>query len=173
MNLRQLIVNTIWYGIIPKITAILTILILPFITPYLTLEDYGIIGLINSYKGIALGIASFGLHMHLTNSYFELGNKFKLLWRRIFFYMILSSLIVTISLIMIYAFSLSIEPIEKKILIIILAVIPVLFVPNETIINHYYPLIFEPRKQVVRNLIGGMFSLIISFITIRLRTTGN
>ena len=167
MNLRQLIVNTIWYGIIPKITAILTILILPFITPYLTLEDYGIIGLINSYKGIALGIASFGLHMHLTNSYFELGNKFKLLWRRIFFYMILSSLIVTISLIIIYAFSLSIEPIEKKILIIILAVIPVLFVPNETIINHYYPLIFEPRKQVVRNLIGGMFSLIISFITIR------
>ena len=117
MNLRQLIVNTIWYGIIPKITAILTILMLPFITPYLTLEDYGIIGLINSYKGIALGIASFGLHMHLTNSYFELGNKFKLLWRRIFFYMILSSLIVTISLIIIYAFSLSIEPIEKKILI--------------------------------------------------------
>ena len=69
MRVKQLIVNTIWYGVVPKLVAILTILILPFITPYLTLEDYGIIGLINSYKGIAFGVATLGLHLHLTNSY--------------------------------------------------------------------------------------------------------
>ena len=167
MKLKQLIINTIWYGVIPKISAILAILILPFITPYLTLEDYGIIGLINSYKGIALGIASFVLHMHLTNSYFELGDKFKLLWRRLFFYMIVSSILVTICLIIIYTFSLSITPIEKKILIIALSIIPILFVPNETIISHYYPLVFEPRKQVIRNLIGAIASIVVSFIIIR------
>ena len=137
MKLKQLIINVFWYGIVPKLTAILTILILPFITPYLSLEDYGIIGLINSYKGIALGVATLGLHLHLTNSYFELGANFKLLWRRLFFYILLGSILTAFCLSVVYFFSLSITPIEKKILIIVLSVVPILFVPNETIITSH------------------------------------
>ena len=114
MKLKQLIINIFWYGVVPKLVAILTILILPFITPYLTLEDYGIIGLINSYKGIALGVATLGLHLHLTNSYFELGTKFKLLWRRLFFYILLGSILTAFCLSVVYFFSLPITPIEKK-----------------------------------------------------------
>ncbi|MGK7649949.1 hypothetical protein ACSQ7D_08085 [Capnocytophaga sp. G1920] len=167
MRVKQLIVNTIWYGVVPKLVAILTILILPFITPYLTLEDYGIIGLINSYKGIAFGVATLGLHLHLTNSYFELGAKFKLLWRRLFFYILLGSFLTAFCLSVVYFFSLPITPIEKKILIIVLSVIPILFVSNETIVSHYYPLVFKPRTQVVRNLIGALASLVASFVIIR------
>ena len=141
MKIKQLLTNIVWYGVIPKISAILSLLLLPVITPFLTLEDYGVIGLINSYKGIALGIATFGLHMHLTNSYFELGKNFILLWRRLFFYMIISSLFTSIVLIFIYSFSLSITPYSKKILIISLSIIPVLFFPINTIIAHYFPLV--------------------------------
>ena len=166
MKLKQLIINIFWYGVVPKLVAILTILILPFITPYLTLEDYGIIGLINSYKGIALGVATLGLHLHLTNSYFELGTKFKLLWRRLFFYILLGSILTAFCLSVVYFFSLPITPIEKKILIIVLSVIPILFVPNETIVSHYYPLVFKPRTQVIRNLIGALASLVASFVII-------
>lgn len=167
MKLKQLIINIFWYGVVPKLAAIFTILILPLITPYLTLEDYGIIGLINSYKSIALGVATLGLHLHLTNSYFELGAKFKLLWRKLFFYILLGSILTAFCLSVVYFFSLPITPIEKKILIIVLSIVPILFVPNETIINHYYPLVFKPRTQVLRNLIGALVSLIVSFVIIR------
>ena len=118
MKIKQLIINTIWYGVIPKITAILSILLLPLITPFLTLEDYGVIGLINSYKGIALGVVTLGLHLHLTNSYFELGKNFKLLWRRLFFYMIVSASFAALVLAFVYFFSLPITPITKKVLVI-------------------------------------------------------
>ena len=167
MKLKQLIINIFWYGVVPKLAAIFTILILPLITPYLTLEDYGIIGLINSYKSIALGVATLGLHLHLTNSYFELGAKFKLLWRKLFFYILLGSILTAFCLSVVYFFSLPITPIEKKIWIIVLSIVPILFVPNETIINHYYPLVFKPRTQVLRNLIGALVSLIVSFVIIR------
>ena len=172
MKIKQLIINTIWYGVIPKITAILSILLLPLITPFLTLEDYGVMGLINSYKGIALGLATFGLHMHLTNSYFELGKNFKLLWRRLLFYMIISASFMAFGLAIIYFFSLPITPVSKKILVIILSIIPVLFAPNDTIIAHYFPLIFKPQKQVVRNLIAAIVAILVSFVMIRYHHLG-
>lgn len=167
MRIKQLIINGFWYGVVPKFVAIATIMILPLITPYLTLEDYGVIGLVNSYKGIALGITSFGLHLHLTNSYFELGEHFKLLWRRIFFYMLLGALSMAVILAVVYWFSLPIVPLEKRVIIVFLAIIPILFVPNEMIVNHYYPLVFQPKKQVIRNLIGGLVALLASYVIIR------
>lgn len=172
MKIKQLLTNIIWYGVIPKITAILSLLLLPLITPFLTLEDYGIMGLINSYKGIALGVATFGLHMHLTNSYFELGKNFILLWRRLFFYMIVSSLFTAIALTFIYSFSLSITPESKKILIISLSIIPILFFPVNTIIEHYFPLVYKPRTQVLRNLIASIVSIGFSFVMIRYYNLG-
>lgn len=172
MKIKQLLTNIIWYGVIPKITAILSLLLLPLITPFLTLEDYGIMGLINSYKGIALGVATFGLHMHLTNSYFELGKNFILLWRRLFFYMIVSSLLTAIALTFIYSFSLSITPESKKILIISLSIIPILFFPVNTIIEHYFPLVYKPRTQVLRNLIASVVSIGFSFVMIRYYNLG-
>ena len=172
MKIKQLLTNIIWYGVIPKITAILSLLLLPLITPFLTLEDYGIMGLINSYKGIALGVATFGLHMHLTNSYFELGKNFILLWRRLFFYMIVSSLLTAIALTFIYSFSLSIAPESKKILIISLSIIPILFFPVNTIIEHYFPLVYKPRTQVLRNLIASVVSIGFSFVMIRYYNLG-
>ena len=128
MKLKQLIINIFWYGVVPKLAAIFTILILPLITPYLT---------------------------------------FKLLWRKLFFYILLGSILTAFCLSVVYFFSLPITPIEKKILIIVLSIVPILFVPNETIINHYYPLVFKPRTQVLRNLIGALVSLIVSFVIIR------
>lgn len=172
MKIKQLLTNIIWYGVIPKITAILSLLLLPLITPFLTLEDYGVMGLINSYKGIALGIATFGLHMHLTNSYFELGKNFILLWRRLFFYMFVSSFLTSIALIFIYSFSLSITPNSKKILIISLSIIPVLFFPINTIIEHYFPLVYKPRTQVLRNLIASLGAIGASFVMIRYYNLG-
>ena len=172
MKIKQLLTNIISYGVIPKITAILSLLLLPLITPFLTLEDYGIMGLINSYKGIALGVATFGLHMHLTNSYFELGKNFILLWRRLFFYMIVSSLFTAIALTFIYSFSLSITPESKKILIISLSIIPILFFPVNTIIEHYFPLVYKPRTQVLRNLIASIVSIGFSFVMIRYYNLG-
>ena len=172
MKIKQLLTNIIWYGVIPKITAVLSLLLLPLITPFLSLEDYGIMGLINSYKGIALGIATFGLHMHLTNSYFELGKNFILLWRRLFFYMIISSLLTSIVLIFIYSFSLSITPNSKKVLIILLSIIPVLFFPINTIIEHYFPLVYKPRTQVLRNLIASLIAIGVSFVMIRYYNLG-
>lgn len=172
MKIKQLLTNIIWYGVIPKITAILSLLLLPLITPFLTLEDYGIMGLINSYKGIALGVATFGLHMHLTNSYFELGKNFILLWRRLFFYMIVSSFLTAIALTFIYSFSLSITPESKKTLIISLSIIPILFFSVNTIIEHYFPLVYKPRTQVLRNLIASVVSIGFSFVMIRYYSLG-
>ncbi len=167
MDIKKILLNSFWYGVIPKFSYVVTILLLPFITPFLTLEDYGMIGIINSYKGIAIGIATFGLHMHLTNSFFELKGNFKLLWNRLFFYMFVTSFITSLCLAIVYIFTLPINSIITKIFIISASTIPVCLIPNTVIAGHYYVLTEQPKKQVITNLVGSLLSILTSFIIIR------
>ena len=77
MDLFSLLKKSVWFGIIPKLPTFINILILPFVTPYLTANDYGVWGIISSYTGIFISIYTLGLHMHLSNSYYEYGDKYR------------------------------------------------------------------------------------------------
>ena len=84
MSIAQIFKSSFYYGVIPKISTLINVLLLPIITPYLTPYDYGIWGIISSYSGMFLAIAPLGLHMHLSNSYFEY-KKWQLVWGHILF----------------------------------------------------------------------------------------
>ena len=78
MNISSLFAKSIWFGIVPKLPTFINILILPLVTPYLSASDYGVWGIISSYMGIFISIYTLGLHMHLSNSYYEYGDKYRL-----------------------------------------------------------------------------------------------
>lgn len=85
MSTKKIVSGTVYYGIIPKLTIFINVLILPIITPYLTTDDYGIQGIIYSYTSVFLAIAPLGLHVHLVNSFYEFGEKYNLVWGRILY----------------------------------------------------------------------------------------
>ncbi len=167
MELTKIIKDSIWYGVVPKLSSIISIIVLPIVTPYLTPKDYGIYGIISAYLSLLNGISTLGLHMHLPNSFFTLKQNYKLLWRRIFGTILISCLILSIILFCIYIFVLTEIPLNQRWNVALLAVIPLLFSANGLIANNFYVLIGKPQPLVLRNLLGSIISIITFFICAR------
>ena len=89
MSTRKIV--TVYYGVVPKLTMLLSVVILPLTTPFLTTFDYGIYGVITSYTSLFVSIAPLGLHIHLTNSYFEYPRHYNLVWGRVLMLMLMAS----------------------------------------------------------------------------------
>lgn len=172
MNLKKIFLNSFWFGVIPKISTVLNIILLPFITPYLTPEDYGVWGLISSYVAIALSIYTLGLHMHLTNSFYEYKFNFPKLWGRLLYILLISALVFSIFIII---FSL---PLIKdyifpvRVLIAIFCAFPVLFNANSLVANHLYTLRSKPKPLVLRNLFSTILGIIVLFISVYIFNLG-
>lgn len=170
--LGKILKDSFWFGVVPKLSSIVSILVLPIVTPFLTPEDYGIYGIITAYLSLFTCISTLGLHMHLPNSFFVLKDNYKLLWRRIFGTMLVSCVLLSFVLFIMYLFLLHDIPMFQRIYVSILAVIPLLFSANGLISNNFYVLIRQPKPLVLRNLIGSLVSICVFFVCARIFKLG-
>lgn len=164
-SLKKIFGNTLAFGIIPKIPTVINIFILPIITPYLTLDDYGIWGIVSAYCNFFVCLAPLGLNIHLTNSYFEF-RKWKIYWGHIFFLLLLSGLICSIFYIGVVMAELKYVPTWTRFLIAISSCGPILFFGTSTISSHLYPLISKPLPLVLRNLVASLCTIAVTFIVV-------
>lgn len=165
MSLLKTLKNSFYFGVIPKISTLINVVLLPIITPYLAPYDYGIWGVISSYSSFILALVPLGLNMHLSNSFFEY-KQWKLIWGRILFLFFLSGTIGSILLIGILTLELKDFTYGMRLLIGICSSIPILLFGNGIIAAHLYPLLESPKPLVFRNLTGSICSILISFIAI-------
>ena len=166
MSVKKTIINSIWFGVIPKISTLVNVILLPIITPYLTSEDMGIWGVITGYVGIFASISSLGLYVHLTNSYYEYGKRFHYVWGRLLFLILLASSFCSLVLFAILAVSLDDLPLGIRLLVSGLATFPVLFSGNTLLAQHLYPLVGEPKPLVLRNLFASLSGITTTFVFI-------
>ena len=109
MSSAKIVKDTLFYGLVPKLTIFISVFTLPLITPFLTTYDYGISGVISSYTGFMIAIMPMGLNVHLTNSFFEFPKHYQLVWGRVLFLMLLSSLLLCIINFLILTFTLPMD----------------------------------------------------------------
>lgn len=164
-SIKKIFGNTIAFGVIPKIPTVINIFLLPIITPYLTLDDYGIWGIVSAYCSFFTCLAPLGLNIHLTNSYFEV-RKWKIFWGHIFFLLLLSGLICSVLYIGFIMSELTYVPYWTRLLIAILSSGPILLFGTSTISSHLYPLLSKPLPLVLRNLVASLCTIIVSFIVV-------
>jgi O-antigen/teichoic acid export membrane protein len=167
MQVKQIFLNTIWFGIVPKLSILITVFIMPLITPYLTAADYGILGIVTSYSSIFFSFYTLGLNVHLTNSYYEYKNKFYLIWGRILFLLLISGIICTFFLSIILFYALQDISNGRLLIIIILVSSPLIFGCNSLLANHLYPLRYDPKKLVLPILLSNVIGILASFVLIR------
>ncbi len=166
MSTSKIIKNTIYYGVVPKLSMLVSIFILPMTTAFLTPYDYGIQGVVSSYTGLLSNIAPLGLHLHLTNSYFELKQKHYLVWGRIVALFLITGLIFGLLNCSIIYFTLPKEPFLKQILICVLGSMPVFLFGNLVIASHIFPLVERPKPLVFTNLAASIAGILTSFVLI-------
>ena len=172
MRLKNVLFNSIWFGVIPKISSLLNVLLLPILTPFLTPSDYGIWGIVSSYITFFIAVYTLGLHIHLGNSYYEFKVHYSKVWGRLLFMLIISALFFSIVLFFI-VFALF-EDLGKfeLILISIVTTFPVLFNANALIANHFYTFTSNPKPYVYRGLVSSLSGLIVLYICVRILKLG-
>jgi O-antigen/teichoic acid export membrane protein len=127
--IQKIVKHTFFYSFANQVPAIVNLVLLPFLTPFLTSRDYAIYGLILAYVGLVGAFSSLGYIVLFQNSFFHLGNEFKQKWARLlgfqWIYKILYCLlVVSLLLILLQAqFTNS----EELWLTISLVIIPLLF----------------------------------------------
>lgn len=164
-SIKKIFGNTIAFGVIPKIPTVINMFILPIITPYLTLDDYGIWGIVSAYCSFFASIAPLGLNIHLTNSYFEV-KKWRIYWGHIFYLLLLSGLICAILYIGFIMIELRYVPLWTRLLIALFSCTSILLFATGTISSHIYPLLSKPLPLVLRNLVASICTLAVTFIVV-------
>lgn len=167
MQLKNLLLNTMWFGVVPKLSLVITVVLMPLITPYLNARDYGIVGVVTSFTSIFTSVCTLGLNVHLTNSYYEFGKKFNLVWSRILFMLILSGFISALLLSITLFLAIPEIPSGSIIIVIVLASSPLILGVNVLLANHLYPLRYDPKSLVVPVLISNIAGILVSFVMIR------
>lgn len=164
-SIKKIFGNTLAFGIIPKIPTFINILILPIITPYLTLDDYGIWGIVSAYCNFFVCLAPLGLHVHLTNSFFEV-RKWRIYWGHIFYLFLISGVICSVLYIGFIMVELEYVPLWTRFMIAIFSCVPIMTFGTSTISSHLYPLLSKPLPLVLRNLVASLCSIAVTFIVV-------
>ncbi len=164
-SIKKIFGNTVAFGVIPKIPTVINMIILPIITPYLTLDDYGIWGIVSAYCSFFVCLAPLGLNVHLTNSFFEV-RKWKIYWGHIFYLLLLSGVICSVLYIGFIMIELRYVPAWTRLLIALLSCGPILMFGTGTISSHLYPLISKPLPLVLRNLVASLCTIAVTFIVV-------
>lgn len=164
-SIKKIFGNTIAFGVIPKIPTVINMFILPIITPYLTLYDYGIWGIVSAYCSFFTCLAPLGLNIHLTNSYFEV-RKWRIYWSHIFFLLLLSGLICSVLYIGFILAELRYIPQWTRMLIALFSCAPILLFATSTISSHLYPLLSKPLPLVLRNLVASLCTIAVTFVVV-------
>jgi O-antigen/teichoic acid export membrane protein len=92
----KIILNSIIYIVLPKFSFFITIISLPWISPFLSLKDYGIYAVLISYITIFQTIVSIGQNLIIQNSFFTHKSKYKLVWCRSFAIMLINAILMSI-----------------------------------------------------------------------------
>lgn len=91
--LKKLFSHTLIYGFANQIPKIAGIFSLPFITQYLTEQDYGIFGVITSYVAAIEVFSSLGLRVILVNTFYKHPNWYKKVWRELYGFLMIWNLV--------------------------------------------------------------------------------
>lgn len=166
MSIRKIVTSTLYYGIVPKLSMFVSILILPLTTPFLSTYDYGIWGVVSSYSGLLFCIAPLGLNLHLANSFYEIPRKWPLVWGRIFYLTLMSGILFGIVNMLILFFTVPIESRSGLFLLCVIGSMQIFLLSSPMLAKHLYPLVEQPKPLVFTNLFGSLCGILISFVFI-------
>ena len=165
--LKDLFKGSAIYGIAPFVPKILTVILLPILTKYLTSEDYGIIGTITSITFAVQALRELGIGALLPTYFYKCPCQYKVIWREV--YGFLSFWLIVFALIqatLLYFFIPKEAESNKWLIIILSNFSTVLFGPTAMIGQTYYQLRLEPIPVAVRVVISGVITLLANFLCV-------
>lgn len=165
--LKEIFKGSAIYGIAPFVPKILTVLLLPVLTKFLTSTDYGIIGTISSITFAVQALQDLGLRVLLPNYFYKCRSQYKVIWREIYGFLSLWMIFYAIiQAVLLYIF-IPEEAITNRWLIIFLSNFStVFFGPTAIIGQMYFQLSIKPTPVAIRVIVAGVVTILANFVCV-------
>lgn len=161
---RTLIKNSLFFTIAPFIPKVVSIVLLPIMTMYLTATDYGIAGTIAAYSQSIGALSTLGLTVVLMNSFYKDPDNYKDVWKRIYGFLNCWMIIYALLQSLILYFCIPSEAIENRWWIIVLTnITTVFFGPTAQIGSAYFSFTKQSTPIVWRSVVAALITMFTTF----------
>ena len=165
--LKELFKGSAIYGVAPFVPKILTVLLLPVLTRYLTSTDYGIIGTITSITFAVQALQDLGLRTLLPNYFYKCRSQYKVMWREVYGFLSLwMILFAIIQAVLLYVFIPAEAESNKWLIILLSNFSTVFFGPTSMIGQMYYQLNLKPTPVAWRIVLAGVATILVNFLCV-------
>ena len=158
--LRKLLSDSFIYAVMPRLSRLLSIAIMPLITRYLTPYDYGVTGILFAYVHIFEGFRTLGFDVVFINAYFKQKENYREIWKKLFGFLTVWAVPYGAVLIPITYIALPADERSKFLSIILFVIFPIIFFDLTVDIGQKY---FQMNKQA---LPFAMISLMVSLVVL-------
>lgn len=165
--LKQLLKGSAIYGMAPFLPKLLTVVLLPVLTKYLTSVDFGIIGTITSITMAVQALQNLGLQALFANYFYKCRSQYKILWREIYGFLSLWMIVYAlIQAILLYIFLPTEAETNKWLIIILSNFSTVFFGPTSLIGQKYYQLNLKPGPVASRVILAGITTVLVNYFCV-------
>jgi len=158
--------DSLIYTLLPKVSTLASLFVSPLVSKKLTLNDFGIFGLITSFMAIFQIVIVIGQNIVMQNAYFEHPTFYKLIWRRSFGMMLISGLICSFIYSFVIYILMRVQLGTNVFPVVLLISIGIVLSPLDTIAVNYFVLKQTPFPYAIGTALVGFGSVLISFIGI-------
>lgn len=170
---KTLIKNSIFFTIAPFVPKVVSVVLLPIMTKYLTATDYGIAGTIAAYSQSIGALSTLGLSVVLMNSFYKNPDNYKAIWKRIYGFLNCWMVIYALLQSLILFFCIPDEALENRWWIIVLTNITTIFFgPTAQIGSAYFTYTKQSVPIVWRSIMEALITTLSTFYLIVYMNTG-
>lgn len=164
--LKKLFSHTFIYGFANQIPKIAGLFSLPFITQYLTEEDYGIFGVVTSYMAAIEVFSSLGLRLVLVNTFYKHPNWYLKIWKEIYGFLMFWN-IVFLAFKVGFLWLLMPKEVDNVALVVFLNVGAGLFFgPTALIGSTFFQIKQMPFSIAIRTIVFGTLTIVLNILFI-------
>jgi O-antigen/teichoic acid export membrane protein len=165
--LRRIFSHSFYYSIAPICIQVLSLAILPLLTPHLSAFDFGIYGIITSYLFFITAIKDLGFNVVFVNTFYKHPKRWPLLWRMFAGHLLYWSIIYFFLQAAILYLAMPKTEMHNFPLILLLTAMPAVIFDTVSMLGNYYFRFSErPVPIALITLTGGIVSLCLTYYCI-------
>ena len=166
--LKRIFSESLFYALGPHIPRVVSLLLLPLFTRYLTSTDYGISATVMVYTGLLLGIKDLGITVLAINAYYHFHKSWLLRWKIYYGYLLAWSPVLFLMSFFLVYFTLPEEASGNRLSSVLLVTLPFLLFEHTITMGFRYlqTVTRNARKVALISFIAGIVTVLVTYILI-------
>lgn len=165
--IKKLAAHSLIYTLAPQAPKIVSLVLMPVITKYVTAVDYGVYGVITSYLFFITALKDLGFGVVFVNTFYKHTRKWPVIWRMLHGHLVFWSIIYSALILVVLKIAIPADKAAMYWPIAFLTAIPALLFENTaTIGNYYFRFRQQPMVVGLVTALTGIISVVVTYVCI-------